>query len=592
MKAGQTPQPGGIPRFLARRVFWLMPLMAWTLAVLASLHVQLGEHREHSLEVATAGARDIFKMIVLTRAWNAGHGGVYVPVTEKTQPNPYLRHPRRDLATVEGTQLTMINPAFMTRQLSELGKAQTGAIFHITSLRPIRPMNGADGWETKALMAFERGAKEIVEIVGTDRITQLRYMAPIKVTPPCMTCHAQQGYKVGDIRGGISVSIPFAPIAASLGTSTRHAYASHGLVYLLVVILGWLLLETLRQRWLELDLHVTTLDKTRARLEESNRSLVAARDAAESASRAKSGFLTTVSHELRTPMNAVLGMADLLNGSTLSQAQRNQLDILRHSGQSLMKLLNEVIDYARIEDGHDEPVLARIFDPRVLLASVAASRASQAQAKGLSLRVDTPPGEVDRLIGDDVRIQRILDHFADNAIKFSQRGEVVLTAMATPVEDGRAWLVLSVRDNGMGVSPEMRERLFKPFEVADSTTTRHHGGIGLGLAICKRIADSLSATLDVQDLPDGGSVFSLTLSLPRAPTGSDTATPEQIDELIQLLAQDDIRASERFASVAPALRAMLGGDFGMLEGRLSRFEYVEALDILRRHVQVHTIANQ
>jgi len=170
MKSDPEPRAGGIPRFLVQRLFWLFPLLAWTLAVLASMHVQIGEHREHSLEVATTGARDIFNMIVLSRAWNAGHGGVYVPVTDKTQPNPYLKHPRRDLTTLDGQRLTMINPAFMTRQLSEMGKAQSGTIFHITSLKPIRPMNGADAWETRALMAFEGGTKEMVEVVDTDRM--------------------------------------------------------------------------------------------------------------------------------------------------------------------------------------------------------------------------------------------------------------------------------------------------------------------------------------------------------------------------------------------------------------------------------------
>jgi len=347
--------------------------------------------------------------------------------------------------------------------------------------------------------------------------------------------------------------------------------------------MGWLLLEILRQRWLELDEHVTNLNSTRIRLEESNRSLASARDAAEAASRAKSNFLTTVSHELRTPMNAVLGMADLLHGSSLSRTQRNQLDILKHSGQKLMKLLNEAIDYARLEDGRVEPVHARIFDPRALLASVAESHSAQAKAKGLHLRVDAPPGEIDRLIGDDARIKRIVGQLTDNAIKFSQRGQVTLNATATSCADDRVRLVLSVSDNGVGIPPEMRGRLFKPFEVADDSTTRHHRGIGLGLAICKRIADSIGAELDARDMPDGGSLFSLALTLPRAPSGSDTITPEQIEELMQLLAQDDIRASEYYASVAPALRAMLGEDFSMLDANLSRYEYAEALSILRRH---------
>lgn len=575
--------PRGIPRFVARRTFWLLPLTLWTLAVLASLHIQVVEHQDHGLEVAKTGARDMFNMIVLTRAWNAGHGGVYVPITEKTQPNPYLKHPRRDLVTTDGHRLTMINPAFMTRQFSELGMSQSGTSFHITSLRPIRPMNRADIWETKALTAFEHGTKEMVEIVDMQNSPQLRYMAPLRVTAACLSCHAQQGYKLGDIRGGISVSIPYAPIAASMDSAERHAYLSHGVVYFLVAIFGWLLLETLRRRWLELDQHISSLDNARARLEESNRSLTLARDAAEAARRTQSSFLTTISHELRTPMNAVLGMADLLSASRLSETQRHQLDTLRRSGHSLMKQLNEVIEYARFDDVRDKHVHARVFDPLGLLASVAANHNAQAGMKGLTLRVEAPAEEIGWLLGDDVRIRRILDHFTDNAIKFSQHGEIVLAAKAASLSEDRIQLVMRVRDSGIGIAPEMRERLFQPFEIADGSTTRRHGGIGLGLAICKRIADELGAEVDAQTLTDGGSVFSVTLTLSRAPSGSDTITPEQLAELTQLLSQDDIRASERFASVAPALHARLGDDFGLMEDRMSRFEYAEALDILRRH---------
>jgi diguanylate cyclase (GGDEF)-like protein/PAS domain S-box-containing protein len=163
--------------------------------------------------IAEERGRVVFNLIELTRDWNARHGGVYVPVTEITQPNPYLEHPKRDLKTVDGRELTMINPAFMTRQFAELAEKTTGVRFHITSLKPIRPANVADAWEKASLELFEGGKlKERTEFFSEfafgDRTHPAhRYMAPLHVQPPCLKCHEKQGYKVGDIRGGISVTM-------------------------------------------------------------------------------------------------------------------------------------------------------------------------------------------------------------------------------------------------------------------------------------------------------------------------------------------------------------------------------------------------
>lgn len=164
--------------------------------------------------IARERGRVLFNLIELTREWNARHGGVYVPVNEATRPNPYLEHPRRDQTTTEGLALTMVNPAFMTRQIAELAETATGVRFHITSLKPIRPANAADAWEAESLALFEAdGRKERVDFIDSfpfgDRMRPVhRYMAPLYVKPPCLKCHEKQGYEVGDIRGGISVTMP------------------------------------------------------------------------------------------------------------------------------------------------------------------------------------------------------------------------------------------------------------------------------------------------------------------------------------------------------------------------------------------------
>ncbi|MDX9995329.1 MAG: diguanylate cyclase [Rhodocyclaceae bacterium] len=189
-------------------------------AVSALFFLGLGIYERQRIEesidaIALERGRVLFGLIELTRDWNTRHGGIYVPVTEATQPNPYLEHPRRDVETSDGQRLTMVNPAFMTRQIAELAERMTGVRFHITSLKPIRPANEADEWEAKSLHMFESAMlKERVEYFdsyafgGQETRPAHRYMAPLLVKKPCLTCHEKQGYRVGDIRGGISVTMP------------------------------------------------------------------------------------------------------------------------------------------------------------------------------------------------------------------------------------------------------------------------------------------------------------------------------------------------------------------------------------------------
>ncbi len=171
-----------------------------------SLRWNLNEVERNIDEVVKNQARAFFSEIISTRAWNAGHHGVYVPVTERIKPNKYLEIKDRDVYTTDSVLLTKINPAFMTRLISEISEQKDGIKYHITSLKPIRPANEADEWERKALSEFELGVKDIFQLIKKDSI--YRFMAPLYVNKVCMKCHAKQGYKIGDIRGGISINIP------------------------------------------------------------------------------------------------------------------------------------------------------------------------------------------------------------------------------------------------------------------------------------------------------------------------------------------------------------------------------------------------
>jgi len=198
--------------------------------------------REERHRLASSTGNVLFRTIVATRQWNALHGGVYVPVTNAIPPNPYLEIPDRDVRTTEGVLLTKINPAYMTRLVGELLESE-GYRLHITSLRPIRPGNmPADDWERGALEKFEKGSRVEQGLTGPAGNRMFRYMEPLKTEAACLDCHASQGYKLGEIRGGISVAFPYTPFEQSILRANRYALITHitilGIALTVLLFLG------------------------------------------------------------------------------------------------------------------------------------------------------------------------------------------------------------------------------------------------------------------------------------------------------------------------------------------------------------------
>lgn len=188
---------------------FLVPFMAVLSILFFSLILwEKRSHDEKLVKTLKENAVALFDQIMVTRLWNAQHGGVYVQVSPDTPPNPYLEDPRRDIVSIDGRHYTKINPAYMTRQLSEITMQRHGYKFRIISLNPINPYNVPDEWERKALKEFEKGKVENAEISKQNGSRVFRYIAPLKTEEPCLKCHAKHGYSYGDIRGGISISIP------------------------------------------------------------------------------------------------------------------------------------------------------------------------------------------------------------------------------------------------------------------------------------------------------------------------------------------------------------------------------------------------
>ena len=281
---------------------------------------------------------------------------------------------------------------------------------------------------------------------------------------------------------------------------------------------------------MNLQLENRVRERTR-QLETANRELEDAIDGlremaqrAEAASRAKSAFLANMSHEIRTPMNGIMGMADTMAETPLSEDQREMLDVVRTSSASLLGILDDILDYSSIEAGRIR-IENRRFDIRNLVASVGELMASRAVEKKLRLVVEKDPALPHTAVGDPDRIRQVVVNLVGNAVKFTAEGEVVIRVTRGRSLDGGAVEVLfSVTDTGIGIETDWQEKIFEVFSQADPSSTRRHGGTGLGLAICRELAGKMGGVLHLASRVGEGSTF--TLGVPLGAPASPPPFPE------------------------------------------------------------------
>jgi two-component system, sensor histidine kinase and response regulator len=271
-----------------------------------------------------------------------------------------------------------------------------------------------------------------------------------------------------------------------------------------------------------------------------------AKEAAEAANRAKSEFLANMSHELRTPMNGILGMTELALSTELSPELHEYLSIVKSSADALLVVLNDILDYSKIEAGKIAMDL-RPFTVAEMVGDAMKSLAISAHRKGLELAYHLDPEVPPKLVGDSMRLRQVLLNLVGNAIKFTARGEVEVRVGVEGRDEAGVKLRVSVRDTGIGISPEAQSRLFQPLEQADTSTTRMYGGTGLGLAISRRIVSLMGGDVSVESTPGQGSVFSFTALLGTARGTGETSAVASMEDLrgLPVLVIDDNSTSRR-----------------------------------------------
>jgi len=360
----------------------------------------------------------------------------------------------------------------------------------------------------------------------------------------------------------------------------------------------------------ELDMHSQHLEEMvqerTAHLNTMASDLARARDAAESGSRAKSRFIGAISHELRTPMNAVLGFSHLLHDGQLPPKQAQLAQQIVQSSEHLLKLINDLIDYARI-DTEQEEMSTLPFLLQTCLDKACANAFETARGKGVDCRVEIDPALAPRFLGDAQRIVSALRQFVENAAKFTERGAILVKVRQLAAEAEWVKLRFSVMDTGIGIPKEQQTELFLAFQQLDDSPSRKYAGIGLGLALAHHLVEQMGGEVGMQSMPSKGSQFWMDLwlmqtgaeveaaPLPVKPVARKEAHEAAIvldrgkvaavlERMVELLRQYDTVVGDYFDSEQACLRQVLGEHFDEVSGQISRFEYDRALKILNEQI--------
>jgi len=481
--------------------YFMMTIVLWSIVMLVSYFVQTFELKQSISNEMLNTARSILQQDIDLRRWATEHGGVYVPITKDSPANPYLKDiPERDITTPSGRKLTLINPAYLLRQIYEFREKEGVHRGHITSLKPLRPQNKADKWEEEALTKFENGKNEFYEVTDVNGKKEFRFMRPLKNEIGCLKCHAKQDYKVGDNHGGISISFPTAPWFNSLNSS----YFIFGIAHFLVWFFGVFGVYVAKNR----------IAYRISLFEEQHEHLLKAKEKAEESDKAKSLFLANMSHEIRTPMNAIVGYADLLQEGELAPSeQKEALNIINRSGNHLVQIINDLLDLSKFET-QNVLIIKQPFDLRKLVQETFDTLIVDVDQKKVCpiLRIDD--GIAKHYIGDSIRVRQIIVNLLNNAIKFTNEGTIALKIQLGEFRESLHEIHFLFEDSGVGMGPEYQENIFRPFSQEDSTLSRKYSGAGLGLAIVKRLMDAMGGSITLRSIQGAGTVFDLTLTLP------------------------------------------------------------------------------
>lgn len=532
----RTILPGERPAAM-RLKLGLKYILSTTLALFVVLGITLGfiakRHEELVVEQTKIQAKALFQQIVITRRWVADHGGVFVEKLPWVEPNPYLKDPL--MTDMGGRSFVRENPAMVTKQLSKYAQRDKLYSFHITSLKLMNPENAPDDFEKTALQKFENkntGEASIIEKMdGSDFF---RYIAPLYVEKACLECHLHQGYRIGDVRGAISITVPMA-YALSVIASDRKYMLLGGTFTVAVLMLVLFMItrkmvimpmQRIRDHMREFsdtgkadmkalktndeieDLSRSFVEMARSienyhgclqeKIESATRELVEKNEALLKLNRSKSDFIAKISHELRTPLTSIKGAMDYLSMQFSLSGERDDaaafLNVIKKNAERLIRLVNNVLDYERIELGEFSMHFSEINLRDTFEETITGLR-PEARQKNVNILLYADDVV---LTADEDRVKQILINLISNALNFSPEAADIIVSL----KDEGDYALAEVTDSGPGVPEGEREHIFRQFYSKGVKN-----GTGLGLAICRGIVEAHNGEIGFKKSNVSGSSF-------------------------------------------------------------------------------------
>lgn len=463
----------------------LIALLGWSALLGGFLYYDVSLARQHMEALARKEARANFNKDQAFRLWATQHGGVYVPVNERTPPNPALAQvPERDIQTPSGKKLTLMNPAYMLRQLMEEFGDLYGVKGKITSFKLVNPQNVPDAWEAEAMHQFEHGAEEVFEFADRGGEPYLRLMGAMRVQQGCLKCHGFQGYRLGEVRGGVGISVPMRPYLDELSAAIRQKLWIFGSIWGvgLSVILIWLVLAHGRLR--EKTQIAGQLQRQHAATRRANAELTY--------------FANISAHHLMEPARRLLSYAQRLRGRLSHQIQDDDaLLSLTYIEQGATRMRDLIRDIERYLAAGVPRASLRTNQPDIALGEVRRRLARLIADTGAHIET----GSLSPLYLDLPRLIDLFEVLLGNAL-------IHVTPDVTPsirISEERLQSAVRIRieDNGPGIAEEYRERVFGVFEQLRPNPI---AGTGIGLAIARRIVESQDGKIWIETSTQGGTV--------------------------------------------------------------------------------------
>ncbi len=462
----------------------LLSVLGWSCLSFISTFFYVSMEKGRTVGLAQNVAATVFNKDKAFRYWGTKHGGVYVPVTKDTPPNPALSHiPDRDIVTESGTRLTLLNPAYMMRQIMEDYEELYGIKGHITSLKLVNENNAPDEWEKVALEKFDQGEQEVFELVEQEGQSWVRLIRPMTTVASCLKCHGEQGYKVGDVRGAIGVSVSLSPYQALEAKALRVIYLTHFFFWLLGLLV----------------ITIAFFHGRHSIVERIN-----SQQALEDSFEKIKLFAYSVSHDLKNPVVSIHGLTKLLEkkyGAIFDDKGKQYCRQIIRCAEEITKLVEQINIYISTKE---HPLDLEDIDLKDIFAQVRQEHSQALAARSIKW---SEPEDMPEVSADRLALLRVFRNFVDNALKYGGEG---LTHIEIDYKEDPLLHIFSVHNDGVCLPPDACQKVFELF--TREITSQNVSGSGLGLAIVKEIAELHSGKVWSESMAGSGVTFYFAIS--------------------------------------------------------------------------------